>query len=57
MNTSPKSKTEFWWNLSIKTATKLKHNKPDLTAWDRAGKICKIIEMSFPADVNITKKG
>ena len=30
---------EFWWNLSIKTATKLKHNKPDIVAWDRAGKI------------------
>ena len=47
---------EFWWNLSIKTATKLKHNKPDIVAWDRAGKICKIIEISCPADVNITKK-
>ena len=46
---------EFWWNLSIKTATKLKHNKPDIVAWDRARKICKIIEISCPADVNITK--
>ena len=47
---------EFWWNLPIKTATKLKHNKPDIVAWDRAGKICKIIEISCPADDNITKK-
>ena len=47
---------EFWWNLPIKTATKLKHNKPDIVAWDTAGKICKIIEISCPADVNITKK-
>ena len=47
---------EFWWNLSIKTATKLKHNKLDIVAWDRAGKICKIIEITCPADVNITTK-
>ena len=47
---------EFWSNLPIKTATKLKHNKPDNVAWDMAGKICKIIEISWPADVNITKK-
>ena len=47
---------EFWWNLSIKTATKLKHNKPDIVAWDMARKICKIIEIICPADVNITKK-
>ena len=47
---------EFWWNLFIKTATKLKHSKPDTVAWDRAEKICKITERSCPADVNITKK-
>ena len=47
---------EFWWNLSIKTAAKLKHNKPDIVAWNRARKICKIIEISCPADVKITKK-
>ena len=23
---------EFWWNLSIETATKSKHNKPDIFA-------------------------
>ena len=47
---------EFWWNLPIKTATKLKHNKPDIVAWNTAGKNCKIIEISYPTDVNITKK-
>ena len=46
---------EFWWNLSIKTATTLKHNKPDIVAWDGAGKICKIVEISCPTDLNITK--
>ena len=47
---------EFSWNLSIKTAAKLKHNKPDIVAWDRAGKLCEIIEISCSAGVNITKK-
>ena len=47
---------EFWWNLSIKTAIKLKHNKLDIVAWDRAEKNCKIIDISCSADVNITKK-
>ena len=47
---------EFWWNLAIKTATKLKHNKPDIVACDRAEKNCKIIEVSCPADVNIRKR-
>ena len=45
---STKSKTEFSWNLSIKTATKLNHNKPDIVAWTR--------QISCPADVNKTKK-
>ena len=40
----------------IKIATKLKHNKPDIVAWDTAGTICKIIEIGCPADANITKQ-
>ena len=47
---------EFWWNIPVKTAAKLKHNKPDVVAWVTAGKICKITEISCPADVNVTKK-
>ena len=46
---------EFWWNLSMETATKLKHNKPDIVAWDRSRKICKVIVISCTADVKITK--
>ena len=25
---------EYWWNISIQTATKIPHNKPDLLVWD-----------------------
>ena len=47
---------EYWWNISIKTATKIPHNKPDLILWDRDEKICQIIEFSYPADINVSNK-
>ena len=47
---------EYWWNISIKTATKVPHNKPDLVIWNTQEKICTIVEFSCPADVNISKK-
>ena len=25
---------EYWWNIPIKTATKIPHNKPDLVIWN-----------------------
>ena len=47
---------EFWWNVSITTPAKVKHNKPDLLKWCRDPKTCQIVEFSSPADVNMTKK-
>ena len=47
---------EYWWNISIKTATKIPHNKPDSILWDRDEKICQIIEFSCPADINVSSK-
>ena len=47
---------EYWWNLSINTAQKVQHNKPDLVIWNTKKKTCDIIEVSCPADINITKK-
>ena len=47
---------EYWWNVSVKTATKVPHNKPDLMIWDQKAKICSIIEFSCPLDININKK-
>ena len=46
---------EYWWVTPITTATKIKHNKPDLVIWNKTGKICTIIEFS-PAYINISKK-
>ena len=47
---------DYWWNLSINTAHKVQHNKPDLAIWNTKEKTCDIIEVSCPADINITKK-
>ena len=46
---------EYWWNIGIKTATKIPHNKPDLLLWDCNEKICQVIEFSCPADINVSK--
>ena len=47
---------EYWWNLSINTAQKVPHNKPDLVIWNTKEKTYNIVEFSCPADINITEK-
>ena len=47
---------EYWWNLPIKTITKVPHNKPDIIISDKLKKVCTIIEVSCPSDVNISSK-
>ena len=47
---------EYCWNILIKTVTKIPHNKPDLVIWDKANKLYSIVELSCPADINITQK-
>ena len=47
---------EFWWNFSIQTTTKLKHSKTYIVIREKAKNICKTIEISYLAGVNITKK-
>ena len=46
----------YIWNVSIKTATKVSHNKPDLTIWNCETKVCKTVEFSCPLDINTTKE-
>ena len=46
--------TEYWWNVPVKTSIKCKHNRPDIMIWDRKEKLCTVVEISCPADVNIT---
>ena len=48
---------EYWWNISIKTASKVPHNKPDLIISNWETKLCTIVEFSCPLDINAIKKG
>ena len=47
---------EYWRNVSIKTPAKVRHNKLELLIWNLLEKHCNVIEISCPADVNVTKK-
>ena len=51
-----KDHREYWWNVSVKTATKVARNKPDLIIWNRETKICSVIEFTCLLDININKK-
>ena len=47
---------EYWWNISVRTACKVPHNKPDLIIWNHKEKICTVIDFSCPLDFNLDKK-
>ena len=47
---------EYWWNAAVKTAVKVKHNKPDIIEWDAEQKACETIEVSCLANVNVMSK-
>ena len=38
---------KYWWNMSIKTITKIPHNKPDVVIWNHNEKLCSIIEFKL----------
>ena len=47
---------ELWWNVAVKTSSKVPHNRADMIVWDMTKKLCYIIEFSCPADINIVNK-
>ena len=47
---------EYWWNIMIKTETKISHNKPDLIIWNHEKVACNVVDFSCPLGSNITKK-
>ena len=47
---------EYWWNVPVKTCTKVKHNRPDIVSWNHRDRHCLIIEVSCPLDINIVEK-
>ena len=48
--------TEYWWNLSIKAAIKIKNNKPDLITWNNEVITCQVVGFSCPTNINVSKK-
>ena len=46
----------YWWNIPVKTTTKIPHNKPDLVIWNHEKCVCTVVGFSFPLGWNITKK-
>ena len=47
---------EYWWKISVKTATNIPHNKPDLIIGNHEKGVCTVLNFSRPLDSNITKK-
>ena len=47
---------EYWWNITIKTATKIPHNKPNLIIWYHEKVVRTAVDFSCPLDSNITNK-
>ena len=46
---------EIWWDKYVKTANEVKKNRPDITIWDTQKKICQIVEVSVPLDMNLNQ--
>ena len=47
---------EIWWNLPIKMANKVEYNRPDVVIWNRETKVCHLVEISVPLDINISNQ-
>ena len=48
--------TTILWNFSIRTDETIQVNKPDITIKDHKEKTCKLIDFTFPIDINISAK-
>ena len=44
------------WDFSIHTDITRQANKPDITMKDHKEKTCKLIDFTFPIDINISAK-
>ena len=51
-----KNSARYRWNVSVKTVTKVPHNKAGLMIWNQEEEICNIIEFSCPLDISINIK-
>ena len=42
--------------MYLSKPVKCRHNRPDIMIWGREKKVCAVVEISCPADINITLK-
>ena len=47
---------EIWWNMPIKTANKVEYNRSNVVIWNRETKVCHLVEISVPLDINISNR-
>ena len=47
---------EYWWNIPVKTSSKVPHKKPDFIIWNKRKKRCTIVEINSPAKVKVSVK-
>eukprot|EP00106_Octopus_bimaculoides_P020898 XP_014788340.1 PREDICTED: uncharacterized protein LOC106882245 [Octopus bimaculoides] len=50
------NKKEYCWNIPVKILIKCKHDRPDIMICHREEKLCTIVEIIWPTDVNIKLK-
>ena len=49
---------EYWWNISIKTATKVPHNKPNIMIWDKlnVAYLNLVVQLTSTFQIKSTRK-
>ena len=52
----PQKVATILWDFPIHTDRTLQENKPDITIKDHKEKTCKVIDFTFPIDINISAK-
>ena len=49
-------KIEIWWDRKISVQPPVECNRPDIVLWELENKICKIIDICVPMDVNVSRE-
>ena len=48
--------TEIWWDRKIRVCPPVEHCKPDIVVWHLTKKLCTIIDICVPLDVNVERE-
>ena len=48
-----KEEMEIWWDEPVQTIGKVEKNKPDMILWYTDKKLCLIVEITVPLDINL----